>query len=81
MNRILEQVVGIVGFDSCSYRVMLDCFITGLFGHLQNTLQGVGGMLSISRVMKIWSTSQLVYITEDIWLERLSDWRIWWVEV
>jgi hypothetical protein len=42
-----------VGFDSCSYHVMLDCFITGLFGHLQTTLLGVGGMLSILWVMKI----------------------------
>ena len=44
VNRILEQVVRIVGFNSCSYHVMLDCFITGLFGHLQTTLLGVGGI-------------------------------------
>ena len=52
MSRILEQVVGSVGSGSCSYHVMLDCFITGLLGHLHIKLSGVGGILSILWVMK-----------------------------
>jgi hypothetical protein len=53
VNRIVEQVVGIVGSDSCSYHVMLGCFITRLFGQLHITLLGVGEILSVLWVMKI----------------------------
>ena len=73
VNRIVEQVVGTVGSDSCSYHVMLDCLITRLFAHLHMTLLGVGEILSILWAMKTWGTWQLVCGTEGIWLARLSD--------
>jgi hypothetical protein len=62
---------------------MLDCFITSLFGHLHITLMGVGGnpQYIVGDEGVKHSTVGWFYITEGNWLRRLSDWRIWWVEL
>ena len=42
VNSIAEQVVRTIKSDFCSYHVMVDCYITQLFGHLHIRLLGVG---------------------------------------
>ena len=54
VNRIVEQVVGTVGSESCSYHVMLDCFITRLFGRLHKF------------VVECWGNPQYFVGDEDL---------------
>jgi hypothetical protein len=53
VKSIVEKVVRTVKSDSCSYHVMVDCFFTGLFGHLHITLLDVGEIFSILWVTKV----------------------------